>query len=207
MSYSSNSPRSNWDSEKQKVEDALHWYLEESNIMEKLTEESYGKPDVNGLYEAFSQHRILDSSFKQPLKNNTYIAISTMINFMVENKLAIWVDNKEIGTLFNKRRYSQCFIPVALLKKIASNQVLKPAQMHELERLLNKAEETMGVDLPPLPVANDQDLEKALIQLSREIILSKPRAYRQKFLDQLMLNGTPTTMNEAQFKAAVERLM
>lgn len=193
-------------SQRKTIEDILHWYIEESNIMEKLTEESYGRPDSNGMYEAFSQHRILDSSFQQPLKN-TYISISTMINFMVENKLVIWVENKEVGALFHKRMYSQFFIPVALLKKIAENNILKPAQMHELERLLNKADETLGVDLPTLPVADDNELQKALMEMSRDIILAKPRAYRQKFLDQLTLNGSPTKMNEAEFKAAVERLM
>lgn len=188
----------------QNMETQIYGYLDKSNILSELADECFNNVSSNGTYVGFYGNEILRKSNGY---FNTYIPAASIMNILIRDKQVVVATPKDIGTLFISNYGNRICIPVELIGKIEQSVVLTPVQMHEAEHLLSLAGLSLGVTLPPLPSAGDVEMREAIIELARELILSKPRAYRPKFLEKLKLKGYPSKLNEAEFKALVEKLL
>lgn len=115
---------------------------------------------------------------------------------------------KEVGALFRYRdgNYTS-FVTTEYLMKLPQRMNLTDAQLHEVERLLNKAETSLGYDLAPLPAAKDDDMKEALFALLLDAIEDHPKIYHQKFLDSMARKGAPVKVATKDFKALVQSLL
>lgn len=188
----------------QNMEDQIYNYLHQSNILSELVDECFNNPDADGKYQGFHEHSILSKSQGY---FQTYISAPYIMNMLVRDKAVVVAARKDIGTLFTCPYAHEICIPVELIYKVEQSIVLTPVQMHEVERLLNMADLSLNINLPALPQAGDVELREAMLELAREIILSKPRAYRPKFLEKMKLKGYPVTANEAAFKDMAKKFL
>ena len=95
------------------------------------------------------------------------------------------------------------------LLKVPTLMTLNNAQVNELEFLLNKAGKSLGVELPTVRAATDEEQVAALTELGLPlmVIYAKPRPAYEKFREILKRRGTPVTMTPKEFVAFLRSLM
>lgn len=188
----------------QNMEDQIYNYLHQSNILSELVDKCFNNRYADGKYPGFSQQEIMRKSQGY---FQTYVTAPYVMNILVRDKAVVIAPRKDIGTLFTSPYSHEVCIPVELIYKVEQSVVLTPVQLHEVERLLNLADLSLNINLPTLPQAGDAEIREAMLELAREIILSKPRAYRPKFLEKMKLKGYPVTANEAAFKDMAKKFL
>lgn len=101
---------------------------------------------------------------------------------------------------------TEAIAPIAYLAEIPSMMDLNNAQIVELELLLNKTGKTLGIDLPIVRPATEDEKVATLEELNLPLasIHAKPRASHAKFMDMLKAKGTPVSMTPKEFLAFVE---
>lgn len=192
-----------------KFMEEIREYLDKSPMLANMSDESFNNRFPDGTYKAFTEYEISRAEFANRVHTarGASIAISSALYCLEHDQKIIKVESKKLGCLFAPTDMRFSIIPVDLIRRIESQVVLSPAQLNEAEMLMNLAGLTLGVPIPKLPEPGDPELYEAMIELAREIILAKPRAYRPKFLDMLRLKGHPAKINEAEFKAMVTKML
>lgn len=101
---------------------------------------------------------------------------------------------------------TEAIASIAYIAQIPSMMDLNNAQVVELEMLLNKAGKTLGIDLPVVRPATEDEKIAALEELDLPLasIHAKPRASHAKFTDIMKAKGTPAKMTPKEFVAFVK---
>ena len=131
-----------------------------------------------------------------------------ILDELQERNEIIFYNRKDVGALirFKGGNYPSCILVDYLIA--ATNKMnLDNAQINELERLLNKANRTLGVTLPPVPKPTDAEMQDALRHLMLEVIKSKPKHFHQRYLDALSAQGSPVEMNSKDFHEFAEKTL
>lgn len=136
---------------------------------------------------------------------------SLIIMILLEkDKKVIPYTNKEVGALirFNHRWPNvEGIFHVDVLMEAVKKMTLNPAQLSELERLLNKIDRTLGFDLPEIPLPTEQEKYEAIQHLTYRDIEKKPRRFYEIFKADMLANGTPVTMKAKQFREYAEKVL
>lgn len=126
-----------------------------------------------------------------------------LLGYLKESDRVITYEKKEVGSLVRfpsgTAGNEQGIALVDYLLKVPSMMTLNDAQIVELEYLLNKAGETLGVTLPVVHSATANEQEAALRAVAFSALQAKPKVYYQKYLDELKARGTPVTMTREEF--------
>jgi hypothetical protein len=101
----------------------------------------------------------------------------------------------ELGTASNVEGIAL----VDYLHKIPSMMTLNEAQIVELEQLLNKAGDTLGMSVPFVPPATEEEKVAVLQKLALSVLQTKPKVHYQKYLDMMKAAGKPVTMTQQEF--------
>lgn len=125
--------------------------------------------------------------------------------YLRKSKKVVVYQKREVGSLI---RFESGTVGTAdgmalvdYLIKVPSMMTLNNAQIVELELLLNKAGETLGIDLPDVCAATEEEKVATLeeLELPLESILAKPRAPHAKFIDMMKAKGIPVMMTPKEF--------
>lgn len=97
---------------------------------------------------------------------------------------------------------------VDFLLKVPSMMKLNPAQVVELEHLLNKAGETLGYPMPHVSSPEWYEKQAVLHELAASTKLrAKPRAFYRDFIDAMKAQGRPVAMTPKEFAQWVEETL
>lgn len=186
----------------------IQQFVDERDLIYVLTKNAYETRNADGTYNMYGFYDSIPRGMDRAYKN-AWIDPHDITLFLKEKKLIVTVDKKEeVGTLFVLvDSYHNNFVTVDLMKEVAKDATLNPAQLHELERMLNKAGETLDIDLPPLPTVTEADMREAMIEVAREILMKKPRVSRDEFIKKISRKGFPIKLKEAEFKEAMDRFL
>lgn len=132
--------------------------------------------------------------------------------YMWENIVAhgegVTFGRKDVGALF---RYNQghhtSFVTVDYLLALPQRMNLTEVQLHEVEHLLHKVDRTLGITLPPLPAANNEDMKEALFALFMDEISDRPKFFYQNFIDAMARKGTTVDVANKDFQSFVAGLL
>lgn len=147
----------------------------------------------------------LDPSLEQDI--GTSLVLET---YLRKSEKVVLYQKREVGSLI---RFGSGTVGTAdgmalvdYLRRIPSMMTLNNAQVVELESLLNKAGQTLGIDLPDVRPATEEEKLATLEELALplESIQAKPRASHTKFLDLMKAKGTPVIMTPKEFTAFVK---
>jgi hypothetical protein len=122
--------------------------------------------------------------------------------YLRESDKVIVYKNKEVGSLIRfdtNVPSAEGMALVEYLLKLPSRMNLNPAQLHELESLLNKAGESLGIDLPDVRPPSVEEQEAAVRQIILSEMKAKPQHFHQRYNDSMKLAGTPVTMTQKEF--------
>lgn len=198
--------------------------------MDTLTTQQ--KQIIDGIIKDGSIYRALESSMKDRERDGYFAPwhwqTSYRINSKLENEFArdyslrktiievlkergeiIFYNRKDVGALirFNGGNFQSCILTDYLVST-TSTMNLDNAQINELERLLNKANRSLNISLPPVPAPTDQEMEDTLLEMALETIRSKPQHFHQKYLDSLAARGTPVAaLNKKDFHIFAEKIL
>lgn len=125
-------------------------------------------------------------------------------SYSAENsKTIIGFHKKEVGALiqFSPESYNdkEAFILTDYLLQLPKIMKLNDAQILEAEFLLNKVGMTLGIELPPAPVATSKDQEHVLKVVALEALKAKPKASYHRYLEVAKANGTPIDLTQEEF--------
>lgn len=115
---------------------------------------------------------------------------------------------KDVGALFRYNLgHHTSFVTVEYLIALPQRMTLNEAQLHEVEHLLNKADRTLGIALPPLPAPKDDEMREALFGLFMDEISERPKFFYQNFVDAMARKGTPVDVVNKDFQSFVTNLL
>lgn len=97
---------------------------------------------------------------------------------------------------------------VDYLVKVPALMTLNSAQIVELEFLLNRAGTTLGIKLPKVRPATEEEKVATLEELGLPltVIQAKPRPAYEKFKDLMKAKGIPVNMTPKEFAAFIDSL-
>jgi hypothetical protein len=134
---------------------------------------------------------------------DTGTALILLHCWLENSEKVVQFEKKEVGALIRFPKgatgNAQAIAPINSLLRIPSMMALNPAQINELEFLLNKAGETLGVILPIVRPATELEQEAALRELALSALKAKPKHYYQSYLDNMKASGTPVTLTQSEF--------
>lgn len=116
----------------------------------------------------------------------------------------------EVGSLIRFDHYDkndEGVIPVNVLWDETRNMELNPAQLHELEKLLNKAGRSLGIELLPVPEATEQEKFDLVSRYGLDYIKKKPRRSYVEFLNDMLIAGTPVSIEYKEFHKYAEKVL
>lgn len=181
-------------------------FRDENNLLDSLTKKMHKDRSYDGIYKPLGFFEVIPRSiwnkygtlpFDPSLAGEVLVATGDFIELSRKTP---------IGSLFKADySYGGTYIPVQLLWEIEQHRFLDPVQMHELERLLNLAGQSLSVNLPPIPALTDDDFREIMLSVAYEVMLSKPRIAREAYLKQLNVRGVPMKVTEAEFKEAAKK--
>lgn len=151
-----------------------------------------------GFYSVFGK---LNPQFRYQLSE-------ALMENLEEKGIAIKFKRKEVGSLirYTGGSFDGCILTDYLLSA-SSKMKLDNAQINELERLLNKVNRSLEVDLPVIPQPTEKEKQDAILELALEVIRSKPLHFHQKYLDQLASKGTPVNLSKTAFHDLAEKVL
>ena len=175
------------------------------NVMEITTEENYLPALTRSVFLAHVAN--LNPLFEHDIGT----ALMLESHLRASNKTVVY-QKREVGSLICfPRGYVSTAEGMALvdfLYKIPTMMKLNPAQIVELERLLNKAGETLGFPMPSVRPATEYEKKAILTVLASSAKLrAKPRAFYRDFMDAMKAAGTPVVMTPKQFSLFVEETL
>lgn len=129
------------------------------------------------------------------LKYDIGATLLIMINLEKEDNV-IPYSPKEVGSLI---RMGEGLIAVDVLLKEVQKMNLNNAQIHELERLLNKVNRSLNIKLPDVRLPSDEEKYEAIKHLTMADLKKHPRKYYNTFLEDMLIAGTPANMTIKQF--------
>lgn len=110
----------------------------------------------------------------------------------------------EVGSLI---RAGDGIISLDVLLEESKKMTLNNAQIHELERLLNKKGMSLEIDLPVVSLPTEEEKYRAISHLSFSDIQKHPRRYYNTFVQDMLIAGTPVTMKAKEFKEFAEKVL
>lgn len=131
-------------------------------------------------------------------------------NYLRESEKVVVYRKREVGSLIRFESGTPGTVEgmalVDYLRRIPAVMTLNNAQTVELELLLNKAGQTLGIDLPDVRPATEEEKLEALTELGLPLatIQAKPRYSHAKFMDMMKAKGIPVTMTPKEFVAFVK---
>lgn len=186
----------------------IYKFRDENNLLDILSDTMHKVRDHSGIYKPLRFFEIIPNSIWRKAGNapsdlyGVAEALTDAGDFIKINR------KTPVGALFEAdRSYGDTYIPVQLLWEIEKHRVLNPAQMHELERLLNLAGQSLGIQMPAIPTLTDDDFREIMMTVARDIMLSKPRIARDAYLNHLNIKGVPMKVTEAEFKEAAKKYL
>lgn len=149
----------------------------------------------------------LDPSFEQDIGT----ALSLEAHLRDSTKTVVY-RKREVGSLIIFPRGSvsteEGIALVDFLHKIPSMMKLNPAQVVELEYLLNKAGDTLGFPMPTVRSATEYEKKAILNELaSSKRLRAKPRAFYRDFMDAMKAQGIPVSMTFKEFSQFAEETL
>lgn len=171
------------------------------NVMERTAQENY-LPAVTR--KAFLEDvSSLDPSFEHDIGT----ALVLECHLRNSDKTVVY-RKREVGSLiiFPRGNVSteEGVALVDFLLKVPSMMTLNPAQVIELEYLLNKAGETLGFPMPTVRSATEYEKKAILNELASAKLRTKPRAFYRDFMDAMKAQGIPVSMTQKQFSQFAE---
>lgn len=110
----------------------------------------------------------------------------------------------EVGSLI---RAGDGIISSDVLLEESEKMTLNNAQLHELERLLNKKGRSLDIDLPVVPLPTEEEQYRAISHLSFSDIQKYPRRYYNIFVQDMLIAGTPVSMKAKEFKEFAKKVL
>lgn len=175
------------------------------NVMEITTKENYLPALTRSV---FLEHV---AKMNPSFKHDTGTALMLEAHLRASDKTVVY-QKREVGSLicFPRGNVSTAegMALVDFLYKIPTMMKLNPAQIVELEHLLNKAGETLGFPMPTVRPPTEYE-EKAILNVlaSSTKLRAKPRAFYRDFMDAMKAAGTPVAMTPKQFSQFVEETL
>jgi hypothetical protein len=175
-------------------------------FLEKLMEYSTKQDHLVAIgRKAYMDHAPeLEPSFAESI--GTALVLETYLR--ASDKVVVY-QKREVGSLIRFESGTAGTIDgmalVDYLVKVPAMMNLNNAQIVELEFLLNKAGVTLGIDLPDVRPATEEEKLAALTELELPLtsIQAKPRASHAKFMDMMKAKGIPVSMTPKEFAAFV----
>jgi hypothetical protein len=176
-------------------------------FLAKLMEDSTKEDHVAAIGRKVYMERVpeLDSSFAENI--GTALVLET---YLRDSAKVVVYRKREVGSLIRFESGTPGTVEgmalVDYLHRIPSMMDLNNAQIVELEFLLNRAGETLGIDLPVVRAATEEEKTATLRELGLPLasIQAKPRYSHAKFMDMMKAKGTPVTMTPKEFVAFVK---
>lgn len=180
--------------EKLMADGSAFWLLEKA--MEETTREDHLLPVA--LNEISKQVPSLDPSLFWT--NATAVVLRWHLG---DSDRVVLYEKKEVGSLIRfpggAAGNEKGMALVDYLLKVPALMTLNDSQMVELEYLLRKEGETLGVPLPIVQPATIFQQEVGLKELALSALQTKPKVHYQKYLDMMKAKGTPVNMTQKEF--------
>jgi hypothetical protein len=122
------------------------------------------------------------------------------------SKEVISFEPKETGSLLRHWK-DEGIIHADVLVEEAGKMDLNPAQIVEMEKLLNKIGRSLNITLPVVPEPTEEEKYQAIEHLTFADIQKHPRRYYDRFFNDMLVSGTPVTMNAKQFREYAEKVL
>lgn len=176
-------------------------------FLEKLMEDSTEEDHLVAIGRKVYMDRApeLDPSFADDI--GTALVLET---YLRDSEKVVVYRKREVGSLIRFESGTpgtvESMALVDYLHRIPSMMTLNNAQIVELELLLNKAGRTLGIDLPDVRPATEEEKLEALTELGLPLatIQAKPRYSHAKFMDMMKAKGIPVAMTPKEFVAFVK---
>jgi hypothetical protein len=110
----------------------------------------------------------------------------------------------DVGVLFQFYGNFRAMVTKQYLLELPKRRNLSDPEILEVEHLLNKGGSTLGIELPVLPVATDDDIKEAFFEILKSQIARNPIKLYREFTETMARNGHPIELKQKDFKKFAE---
>lgn len=126
---------------------------------------------------------------------------------LIEAGEIIEYTRSDVGVLFRFYGNFRALVTKQYLLELPKRRKLSDSEILEVEHLLNKGGFTLGITLPVLSPATDDDIKEAFFEILKSQIAQNPLKLYREFTETMARNGHPVELKKKDFqKFAEEKL-
>lgn len=110
----------------------------------------------------------------------------------------------DVGVLFRFYGNFRAMVTKQYLLELPKRRKLSDSEILEVEHLLNKGGSTLGIELPVLPDATDDDIKEAFFDILKSQIAKNPIKLYREFTEIMARSGHPVDLKQKDFKKFAE---
>lgn len=123
---------------------------------------------------------------------------------LIEAGEIIEFSRPDVGVLFQFYGNFRAMVTKQYLLELPKRRKLSDPEILEVEHLLNKGGATLGIELPVLSPATDDDIKEAFFEVLKAQIARNPIKLYREFIETMARNGYPVELKQNDFKKFAE---
>lgn len=123
---------------------------------------------------------------------------------LIEAGEIIEFSRPDVGVLFRFYGNFRAMVTKKYLLELPKRRKLSDPEILEVEHLLKKGGSTLGIELPVLPSATDDDIKEAFFEILKRQIERNPIKLYREFTETMARNGHPVELKQRDFKKFAE---